>query len=670
MSNALYSNNRSTFSDVLAAWNDARPDQTAYTFLNDGVHEEATLTFAQLLRRVRAIAAALQERGMQGRHAVLLYPSGLEFVCGMIACLCSGVVAVPAYPPRAGSARGNGRLSGILDDCGAAIILTTAKLLNTVRAFAPHTVPCLATDQIDDACAGAWRDPQCNPSDLACLQYTSGSTAAPKGVMLTHANLMHNSAAIYSAFGHDKPWSGVIWLPPYHDMGLIGGILQALYAGTSVVLMPPAAFLQRPVRWLAAIGKYRAATSGGPNFAYDLCVDSISPAERATLDLSCWNVAFNGAEPVDPRTLDRFADAFASCGFRREAFYPCYGLAESTLIVAGPPKGRPPVFADRTQENHAAPSRAMVSCGSAVRGQHIRIVDPHSRQECSPGATGEIWVSGGSVAQGYWNKPRQTADAFDGRLDTGEGPFLRTGDVGCLRDGELYISGRIKDLVIIRGIKHSPHDIERTAMESHPALQMAGGAAFSVPVASSEGLVIVQEVQRSQRNADAGQIIAAIRQAVSDEHDLSVHSIQLLRPGQMPRTSSGKIKRFACRDGFIARSFELVAEWSAPEPSSCGESQPPMVCSGEKPASVEAIEQWIRVTLAVALNTSPDEIDRDEPFARYGLDSAKGVAMAGQIAERFEIEAPATLFWDFPTTASLAEHLFCQVRPELVKGAA
>lgn len=639
----------STFSDVIQVQAAVRPEAVAYRFLPGGEDEELTLTYAQAARRAQRIAAALQQAGCVGERVLLLYPPGLDYVAAMLGCLCSGAVAVPAYPPRAAQSRANDRIHSIVKDARPAAVLTTARLLETVQeCFAGHNVQCLVTDELDEQRADEWREPDIHPEDLACLQYTSGSTAAPKGVMLTHANLIHNSRVVGEGFGHRAGMTGVIWLPPYHDMGLGGGILQPLYNGGSVVLMAPATFLQRPIRWLRAISRYKAATSGGPNFAYEMCARTISDQDKASLDLSCWNVAFNGAEPIDPSTLDRFARAFAPCGFLREAFYPCYGLAEATLMVSG--GGRLCETALDSPDDASGSKRTtpFVGCGNARDDGKMVIVDPQTLRLCPPGKVGEIWVSGSSVASGYWDNPAETEKTFNARLSaTNEGPFLRTGDLGFLRRAELFVTGRLKDLINLRGIKHYPQDIEQTVQDCHPALQPAGAAAFSVEHDAQERLVVLQEIQRSQRNADPQKIIAAIREAISKHHEIDAHAIVLLKPGQLPKTSSGKVQHYACREGYLSGSFETIAEWkSAPAPKAV-----------EATVAGESLESWMIRKLAGAVGIEPAEIDPTEPFARYGLDSVKAASIASDIAAHLGREIPLMLFWDYPSITALARHL-------------
>jgi acyl-CoA synthetase (AMP-forming)/AMP-acid ligase II len=564
-----------------------------YTFLPDrGPEEGAQLTCADLDRRARAIAATLQQLGAGGQRALLLYPPGLEFIASFFGCLYAGVVAVPAYPPR--SARALPRLLEIARDARPAVALTTAELRTAIGGLAA-SVPelgalrLIATDEVATGAAEDWRDPGLTGDSLAFLQYTSGSTAAPKGVMVSHGNLLHNEEMIRQAFGQKAESVIVGWLPLYHDMGLIGNVLQPLYLGARCVLMSPIAFLQSPKRWLAAISRYRATTSGGPNFAYDLCVRKVTAADREELDLSSWDTAFNGAEPVRSESLERFAEAFAGCGFQPRAFFPCYGLAEATLFVAGgpgpgAPRTAPRVAAfDRAQleAGEARPvaaadpanpaDRSLVSCGHPWLGQELAIVDPETLAPCRDGRVGEIWVRGESICKGYWKRPEATAETFGGRL-AGEaadaGPaFLRTGDFGFIDGGELFVTGRLKDLIIIRGRNLYPQDIELTVERSHPALRPGCGAAFSVEINGEERLVVVQELERTE---SAAVLAEAVRRAVAEEHEAQVQQLVLLRAGSIPKTSSGKIQRRACRAALLGAKLDVMGASALGAPAPAG----------------------------------------------------------------------------------------------------
>ncbi|MCH2115477.1 MAG: aminotransferase class I/II-fold pyridoxal phosphate-dependent enzyme [Pirellulales bacterium] len=551
-------------------------EDIGFRFLVDGESQAIEWTYADLDRKARAIAASLQAMGFEGERALLLYPSGLEFVAAFFGCLYAGVTAVPAYPPRRN--RNMARIDSIANDAEAKIALTTLNVLERVRTMIGDT-PSLqqirwrSTDQWDSDLADSWRRPEVHGETLAFLQYTSGSTGTPKGVMLSHANLMHNSAMIAYAFEHTRSGSGCFWLPLYHDMGLIGGILQPLYMGKSNTLFSPTHFLQKPVRWLQAMTKCSATVSGGPNFAYDLCVEKITPEQKTTLDLSHWALAFNGAEPVRADTMDRFSEAFAECGFRRDAFYPCYGLAEATLIVTGGYKQSPPEVSSfeisaleqnraRETEQGAEDSRRLVGSGGNLLDQQIVIADPETCEPFDDDHVGEIWISGPSVANGYWKREELSEQIFQARLSDGRGPFLRTGDLGFLSKGELFVTGRLKDLIILRGVNYYPQDIEHAVQSAHEHLETGAGAAVIVGDEDAEKLVIVQETSR-RRDLDYETIIEAIRKKVAADLELAVGAIVLIKPRSIPKTSSGKIQRHACRDGYLAGTLVTRASWSA-----------------------------------------------------------------------------------------------------------
>ncbi|MBW4630466.1 MAG: AMP-binding protein [Iphinoe sp. HA4291-MV1] len=670
-----------------------QPNQLAYTFLVDGETQEVSLTYQELDQKARSLAAKLQSMKATGERALLLYPAGLEFIVAFFGCLYAGVTAVPVYPPRRNQRMT--RLQAIVKDAQASFALTTTSVLTNIEHSLKQepelaALHYIATENLTNNFAQDLQPLKISMHSLAFLQYTSGSTGTPKGVMVSHGNLLHNCALINKCFGHQPHSHGVIWLPPYHDMGLIGGVLQPLYGDFPVTLMSPQTFLQKPFHWLKAISKYKATTSGGPNFAYDLCVDKITPEQRSQLDLSSWEVAFSGSEPVRAQTIERFSGTFEDCGFRRNAFYPCYGMAETTLIVSGGLKTAPPVIRSlkdkalkqnlvETATQEEKDTRAIVGVGRSWLDQKIIIANPESLTKCPDGQIGEIWVSGPSVAGGYWKKPQQTQQTFNAQLqDTGEGPFLRTGDFGFLLDGELFVTGRIKDMIIIRGQNHYPQDIELTVQKSHSALRPDCGAAFSVEVEGVERLVIAQEVERSYlRQLDVDEVVRAIRQAVSEQYQLQVYAVVLLKTTSIPKTSSGKIQRYACRDGFLNGSLDVVGDWTVSfqqidllqlqeqvealweELRNSDESQ----ADGEsfKPAlTEEAITTWLVSHLALSLRVSPDEIDIQEPFAAYGLDSSVAVSMTGELAQWIGCELEPTLFWEYPNIETLAQHLAAQ----------
>lgn len=618
-----------------------------YIFSSDGESEEVSWSYNELDRKARSIAAFLQSSGLEGRHAVLLYPAGLQFIGAFFGCLYAGVVAVPAYPPDpARLNRSLPRLQAIVADSTAAVVLTTRDILSKVEPLLRQTgLAVVATDAIEDGQALQWLDPGVTDETLAFLQYTSGSTGKPKGVMLSHRNLLHNAGLVYRAVEHSSGDKYVSWLPAFHDMGFMAGILEPLYAEIPVILMPPIAFLQKPLRWLQAITRYKATTSGGPNFAYDLCVRKISDRERASLDLTSWSVAFNGAEPVRAETIERFAAAFKSCGFRREAFFPCYGLAEATLIVSGGAKSDPPVVkkvqarelgSNRLTEDHSGDARSLIGCGRVLADQRIAIVDARSLSECSEGQVGEIWVHGASVAQGYWNQPEETAKVFQavlGGAHDGE-TFLRTGDLGAVADGELFITGRIKDLIIIRGRNLYPQDIEATIERSHPSFRPGCNASFSIERGGEERLVAIQEVACSE---PFDQMIDSLCHAVIDEHEVQLYAVALIRAGTIPKTSSGKIQRRTCKEQYLNGSLSLLYEWQLPDAQQFKERSSSVVPSLQ---DAESIKRWLVSELAAKLHLDSSDLDPRQSLARYGIDSLSAVELKHSIEAGLGVALP------------------------------
>jgi acyl carrier protein len=560
--------------DAMQYWSDIQPDDTAYTF-TDGEAEETRLTFGQFNQRVRSIARRLVEEKLSGERILLLYPPGLEYVAAYFACLAAGAVAVPAYPPRRN--RNMLRIAAIAADAQAKAALITSDIADRSGDMLDEApllkqLLWLATDEIASDSHGGWRPGPIQPKQLAMLQYTSGSTGTPKGVMLTHSNLMANLQIITYGFEPTRQGSGLSWLPTYHDMGLVGGVLNSMFCGRPSVLMSPMTFLQKPIRWLRGISKYRTSISGGPNFAYDLCTSKITDEQCQGLDLSCWELAFNGAEPVRADTLHKFAERFGPYGFNIRAFYPCYGMAETTLIVTGGYKDRLPMLRSfdgkqidqrrvvPVSANHPT-ARELTGCGRVLPEERVAIVDADMLNEVPAGRIGEIWVQGGSVAQGYWNKPEATYSNFHAYIaGSNEGPFLRTGDLGFFHEGELFVTGRLKDLIIVRGVNRYPQDIEQTVERASPRINSGEVAAFAVDLHDRERLIVVAEVERTRRS-DWSDVVAAIRRDVTAEHELPPDAVILVRFGSIPKTSSGKIQRHACREDFLNDNLQIIEKW-------------------------------------------------------------------------------------------------------------
>jgi len=715
--------------ELLASQAADQPDGIAYMFLDDRDGEQQ-ITFGELDRRARLIAARLQLELKQGDRALLVYPAGLEFISAYFGCMYAGVVAVPATYPK--PKRPMPRLQRIAVDCDAHVALSTAQTLTTLDpdllSADAATNQWIATDELNDDLADLWHRPTVDRNDLAFLQYTSGSTSDPKGVMVSHANLLANLERIRQSFGIGEleedvaSSTGVSWLPAYHDMGLIGGILTAMYMGGRTVLMSPTSFLQRPMRWLQAISDYNGIISGAPNFAYEYCVRRISAEERATLDLSRWRLAFCGAEPIRSETLVHFAEAFGDAGFKFKSFLPCYGLAESTLLVAGAdyrqepeilPVNRAALAQHRVALACGEPDamiQRLVGCGAPVSDHTLIIVHPEHGTEVGDGEVGEILVQGPSVTQGYWNRPEESEQEFGATVPGREGKFLRTGDLGFFREGELFVTGRVKDVIIIRGSNHYPQDIEQSAEEAHPAVMP--GAAFALAGDHGERLVVVHQLDRQFRGSDHQEIIQAIRRAIVEHHELDPYAIVLIRQTSLPITSSGKVQRSLCRDQYVAGELKVVHAWknpAVPQPAAVREqangrldvqlhndgvsvrqskeaaaaerrpetqrdfrstasrlarqeasrSRFQRVGSGavETDRAAEQIEEWLLQWLVARLGMDPKDVARDRPFAEFGVDSLTAVELSQELEDEFGVPLPAVVAWNYPTPAALARYL-------------
>ncbi len=638
--------------------------QGAYRFLPGERRGEQRVTYAQLDERARAIAVAIRERSKPGDRALLLVPPGLDYIAAYFGCLYAGVIAVPAYPPN--PRRPDARIPVIVDDCEPSVAITTTALLARLESWRGDSQRLRSLDWItvDDvgADANAWRDPGVEPDDIAMLQYTSGSTASPKGVVLTHRNLMHNLSLIRAAFSvADAPDDvGVFWLPPFHDMGLIGGILEPCYLGRSVVLMPSATFLQRPLSWLEAMSQYRVSTSAAPNFAFDLCVDRIKPEEARGLDLSGIRTVFHGAEPIRADTIERFSRAFADIGFRRDAFLPCYGLAEASLFVSGGSWGHGPYTLDvsragleqkRVEQARAGDRLRLVSSGAPAPAQDVRIVDVERLDDCGERHVGEIWVRGQSVANGYWNRPDETRESFEARLPGSGEEFLRTGDLGFLDDGQLFVTGRLKDLIILSGRNYYPQDLELAAERSHPSLRPGHSAAFAVEQeAGPERLAMVLEVTRHHRPSDNEAVFSAVRRALAEREGVLPDLIVLVRQNSIPRTSSGKVQRRATRALLTEGALDVVARSSERIDDVAMLTDPVVETSG-------SVEAWLRRWVADELQIELSSVDATASIREYGLDSVAAVRLVTELEQVLGHRVDVAVLWKESSIRSLSRAL-------------
>lgn len=657
-------------------------NREAVTFISDE-QDEQTWTYDQLWRRACSVAARLPKVDGPSPRALLLFPPGIEFMAGFLGCQIAGWIPVPTCYPKAG--REMPRLDSAARDCAPSALICDQHTEQGIDAAklceAARDIPRIQTD-LDDHWKSAWIDPdevKLDGDALALLQYTSGSTNEPKGVMVRQSNLMANLEAIRRGFGiewqagqREQVDTGVFWLPFFHDMGLIGGILEPLYVGGRSVLMSPRAFLQRPIRWLKGISDFRAVISGAPNFAYQLCVDRIQPDQTAGLDLERWRIAFSGAEPVRARTLHDFANRFSPCGFSDSAFYPCYGLAEATLMAAGGEGPAKPniLHVDRESLGERKPevidgsdgskAQALVGCGQPAFETDLRIVDPDKQSELGEREVGEIWLRGSSIALGYWNRSDENTLRFDASLAGGDSGFFRTGDLGFKHEGELYVTGRLKDVIIIRGRNLFPQDIEETVRE---AIGNEAGqcAAMSVESGRAEALAIVAELPRRIDENTLPDLARSIRRSVIEVHEVDPRHVLLVRPATVPLTSSGKVQRSRCRDLFTNDEIRTKYRYDR---SSAGEQSPipmPKLPSDPTPndrqSMVAEVEGWMTSWLTVRAGVEASEVDLEKPFADYGLDSMTAVEMSGEIEDWSGIALTPVIAWNHPTVGRLSEFL-------------
>uniref|UniRef100_UPI0005B7E211 AMP-binding protein n=1 Tax=Pseudomonas putida TaxID=303 RepID=UPI0005B7E211 len=627
------------------------PDRIALRFLADTPGEQAVLSYRDLDQRARTIAAALQARASFGDRAVLLFPSGPDYVAAFFGCLYAGVIAVPAYPPESARQQHQERLLSIIDDAEPCLLLTVAALrdsLQGLEALAADNAPqLLAVDGLAPALAANWREPVLKGDDIAFLQYTSGSTALPKGVQVSHGNLVANEQLIRQGFGIDLNPDDVIvsWLPLYHDMGLIGGLLQPIFSGVPCVLMSPGYFLARPLRWLQAISEYGGTISGGPDFAYRLCSERVSEASLAGLDLSRWRVAYSGSEPIRQDSLATFADKFQACGFDPQSFFASYGLAEATLFVSGSRRGQGiaalELDAKAFAANRAEPGTGSVlmSCGFPQPGHAVRIVEPQQLQVLGDNQVGEIWAGGPSIARGYWRNPEASARTFvemDGQT------WLRTGDLGFMRDGEVFVTGRLKDMLIVRGQNLYPQDLEKALEREVQVLRKGRVAVFAVEHQGEEGIGVAVEISRNVQKALKPQdLIKTLRQVVADTCRQAPAVVLLLNPGALPKTSSGKLQRSACRLRMDDGSLDCYARF--PEVSEAGTRAS---AGDELQARIAAVWRDILKVEAVAA---------DDHFLLLGGNSIAATQATARLADELGIDLSLRTLFEAPVLADYSK---------------
>lgn len=652
--------------DVLRRRAASEGDREAARYL--GADGESSITVAELDFQARSVAVSLAAAATEGERVLVVIPSGLEFVVAFFGCLYAGLVPVPCPQPGRDYGAGRGwRLQNVARDASARVLLTTAQLAASVRDRLSDSIgepiKLFCIEDIDREGADRWKPIHVDRGSLALLQYTSGSTSNPKGVMVTHGQLLWNAAQLRDRFGLTRESRAVLWLPHFHDMGLIGGIITPLIVGFSTVLMPASAFLQRPLSWLEAISRLNGTVCGAPNFAFDLCVERTTERERAGLDLSSWSLAFCAAEPIRVSTLERFAEAFAVSGFLRRSLYPCYGLAEATLLAAA---GRPGSLVlrsfdvDALQAGFALSSfsrqhgRQIASCGSTLLSQSLEIVDPSSLHSCAARQIGEIWISGPNVASGYWRREKETTTTFQARTADGRGPFLRTGDLGFLDDGQLFVTGRLKDLIIVRGLNHHPNDIEATIEQEFPMVRKGYGAAFCLQNGEVEQVIVVYEANpRSSHSLD--ELAHSIHSKVGVVHGLSVDVVILTKPRNVPKTSSGKIQRSACREKYLKGEFEIIGQWRSRTAIPTGLRPSPVAVSDVETVGDDDSELMRTVAGAFRQVLVVDQIDIKRDLFELGGDSLAGARIVAILQEHYCVRLDLLSAFEGFTVVHLAD---------------
>lgn len=668
----------SSFLDVIADQALRRPDKIAFQYVVDGLEVVERLTYSELDIRARAIAATLQRRFRAGDRVLVAFPSSLEFLCAFCGCIYAGMIAVPINIPGKRQSRAD-HAARVVQSAGCVCALTRADKLQEIEKWshmlgAAEPMPVIATDMIPCADSESFERRPVDPETIAFLQYTSGSTGAPKGVVITHKNLSHNLELMRRAFLHDDATRLVSWLPVYHDMGLVASMLETVYVGADLILMAPATFLQNPLNWLAAISTFQATATFAPNFAYELCCDRISPEQVRQLDLSSLRLACNAAEPVRPSTLTRFTRHFEPAGFKSSAHCPAYGLAEATVWVSSAARGQEPKILyvdgaaikshDIKVEDKCATSIGVASVGPLNSDIEIRIVDPQTERPCPSNRVGEIWIKGGSVTSGYWEKTRLTQTHRSAIAN--EDVFFRTGDLGFVIDNELYVNGRIKDVIIVNGFNYYPQDIERVAQSAHAALSSGRGAAVSVDAPTGERLVIVQEIKRSSvAKANFEEILHAVSSVLAKHELPALSGLFLIPPMTLPMTTSGKVRRRSTRNALLNGSLATLYAWRLPAlegalgPNCAPSPRKPMGALPSRGLGGGPLNDWIIGWISENLQIRREDIDSHTAFAELGMDSVKSVEFATAMCEAFGTKFDPTLLWTAPPTI---EALVAQMR--------
>lgn len=671
-------------------------DVNKINFLNNNVDIVDSINYLQLSIKAKSIATKLQAYTQPGDRILLLYPPGIEFICAFFGCLYAGVIAVPAYPPV--EKKLIEKLQGMIQNAEPKVILSNKFIVDQIKKLkyvkALNSISFLdgliktfltqahelsqwdfdkfrwiTTDDLSTDYADNYSTVSIEPYNIAFLQYTSGSTGQPKGVMVTHKNILANSDIIDKKLNNEEDQVGVIWLPPYHDMGLIGGILYPIAKAFPIYLMSPMTFLRNPLAWVSAIHKFKGTTSAAPNFAYGLCNKKISDEQKKNLQLGSMRAFLNGAEPINAKTVNQFVEKFSECGVKQGMFLPCYGLAESTLIVSGKQGLNVGCFSKselmknnvKTLEKNDKDAIDIISCGPADQG--VVIVDPVTNKQCMECEIGEIWVVSDSVARGYWNREIESQETFQAKIDGDNATnYMRTGDLAFMLNNELFVMGRIKDLIIINGMNHYPHDIERSIDGIHPAIHNGNYAAVSIEVDEKECLALVLEIDERKVD-DFDVIISKLRQVVMEDHRLPVHTIAFIRPKTLQKTTSGKIKRQPTRLALMGRKLEIVSLWQANE---VDEEVTDIVNSLQSNVTNNFnndLRMKIRTELQDVLNIDINQIDDTKNFTEFGLDSLMAIELENRLQNYLKdiCHLDNSVIMNYPTIESLSNHIEQQI---------